>query len=566
MKNPIQIPAEHITQQQRPAQLLNEPQTSFADNRPQTTQFKTLQTMMSNSGRQQQHQFLQAHSIQRKIAVTGGAPGATYEENTNVFDTEEVAAAGNIADYAAQPDNPATNPNKDYAGTNTAGYLLNVSSMNKSGAPADVRQGDIEAVHTVRRYNQGFETANEAKNRLRMVINVNQYDDAKTTDDVRTLLTNAVTTQRGLADITNSAGKVAIIGHLWRHQWKRSDTNALVTVNDVKTEYQTQLAAGKTPEELKAGYGKVKFGFGTMREKTFKHAQTGNFYNQLNSRHLQTFVHLGDGDVIDVKKGADNKGIYDRMDTWRGASAANRNKKLIGGGVEYKGQNQGGDAPNDQGKLVKVLSDIDMNNRDSMATVDGKAPWMTEPNTFIDYTTLAGIHGAWKNQPGFMVDVGSFLSNLVGAGEATFNAQDLSIVSSANTHTVTPTGNARPTVKNFVKEIKKYKDSSFDPMSWSRRVKSTLDMAGAGRTAGEAGKLCLAIMHTKVAAIDNAEAPLQIKNIFIDHGETKNAIAVPKTREEHVALWGEANVAKVESFADQLVIQIKAAWTAYQSM
>lgn len=503
-------------------------------------------------------------SIQRKIAVTGSLiPDATYEEDTSEFHTTEVAPTGNVADYAAAPDVPATNPNKDYAGTNNLGFLLNVSSMNKSGAPTDINQGDIEARHTVARYNQGFANANEAKNRLRMVINVNQYNDPKTSDDIPNLLATAVQTQRAADEISNSHGRVAVVGHLWTNKWTRSDTGVAVTTEAVRTEYRNQLAA--TGEAaLKAGYNRPQFAFGTMREVTFKHPQTANFKTHFDNRHLNTFVHLGDGDIIDVTTGGNNTGVYDRMDTWRNASPENRNKRLIGGGVEYRARDVGGDAPDAQGDFLSLLSNLDMNNRDSMASVDGKAPWMTEPNTFIDYAALHGIVGEWKNLPGFMVDVGSVLGGLVGDGEATFNALDLSIISSANTHNVVAADLDAPTLAEFIHGIKTYKDSSFRPGPWTGGVIKTLDMVGAGRTKKQALKLCVYIMREKVGAIDNANAPPELKAIFTDFkaGEWTAAWARPA----RVALWGAPNVGKVEDFADKLVWQISNAWTEYQNL
>lgn len=505
--------------------------------------------------------------IQRKISVTtaGALPGATYEENTRDFNVTEVAAGGDVGDYVPAPGVPAHNPHKDYAGSNQTGYLLNVSSMNKSGAPNPTNQGDIEAKHTVTRYNKGFANATEARNKLRMVINVNQHNDARTTLDIPNLLATAVNAQRSSEEIQQSFGRVAIIGHLWNHSWTRSDTGTPVSVDAVKAEYQAQLAAGTSEATLKADYSKAQFGFGQMREVTFKHPQTANFKTHFDNRHLNTFVHLGDGDIVDVTIGGNNTGIYDRMDTWRAASAGNRTKKLIGGGVEYRAQNAGGDAPNEQGDFVKVLSDIDMKNRDSMASVDGRAPWMTEPNTFVDYATLNGIAGPWKGLPNFMVDMGSALSSQVAAGEATFNARDLSIVSSANTHNVAIADPAHaPTLPEFINGLQNYKDSSFRPGPWISRIIKTLDMVGAGRNENQATKLCVYIMREKVNAIADAEAAPELKQIFTNHQSGKWTAAWG--RPQRVTLWGGANVTKVESFADQLVVQIKAAWTAYNSM
>ena len=497
-------------------------------------------------------------TVQRKIQVPGTA---RYYEQGNDFNVTEVAPQANLADYAATPDSPATNPRKDYARQNMAGYLVNISSMNKTGAPAAEHHGDVEAKYTVARYNQGFANATEAKNRLRMVINVNQYNDVLIEPGAAappTALGNAVATQRGDGAITGASGKSAVVGHLWGPTWKRGDTNAVVPAATVRAAYQSQRV-GTPAATLKNGYAeKGAFRFGQMRETTFRHPQTANFKTHFDNRHLTTFVHLGDGDVVDTRVGG--QGVYDRMDTWRGASAGNRNKKLIGGGVEYKGTDQGGDAPAAQGPLVKVLSDVDMNNRDAMARVDGRAPWMTEPNTFVRHDVLAGIDRGgqkrWNDLKGFMVDMGSALTQLVGPGEAAFDAKALSIVSSANTHKVAAADLEFPTIDEYVAGLRNYKDTSFKPGSWINRVAPLVRVGG--KRISDAKRLCRELMWEKIGALSDDDAHPKIKAIFLS-GRT----GTPWTPEERLAAMGAGNVTKAEQFATALAAQCKAASKAY---
>jgi hypothetical protein len=412
--------------------------------------------------------------IQLKIPVVGAKKGTMYEQDLATFDVVEIQPPAAVADYDPTPDQAATDPNKTYTG-GEAGYLVNMSAMNKVGASPDVNQGDLRASTSVDRYQQGFADPVEAKNRLRMVINVNQYDDPMADNPAATTLNAPLLAER--AAVANAHGKACIIGYTWKHGWKRGDNNAQVTVDQVRT---ARKASKKKAENLAGGYLR-RFKFGEMRQKTFSHAATGIFENQLADRDLKVFIHSGDGDVISVKQNgaADGKGIYDRVDAYR-EKAGKAGIKLIGGGITNQGVKHGGDAPENQSWGIKTAHDIDMSHRESMAGVSGSAPWMTEPNTFIDYATLKGANDAeanWANWKNYLVDFGSALGGLVGQAEADFSFSELSIVSSANTHKLpnpqkVQTTDATLDSAKFAEAIFKHKDTSVHPSAWVRRLAS----------------------------------------------------------------------------------------------
>lgn len=536
----------------------------FDDRRSSTATQRRLGELSSQSRQAGQLQALSGmanQSVQRKIKVPGAVEGTFYEESKE-FTVHEKGAADDVEDY--QPVEGAANPRKDYAASeapedrDAAGYLVNISSMNVKGDPKAEKQGDIEAKHSVKRYNEGFANAVDAMNRLRIVVNVNQYDNVKTptgAETPETALTTALGVQRADGEITGAPGKTAVVGFLWGGKWKRSDNQEEVTAAEVRAAYQAQRdAPGANIADLESGHDRPPFRYGQMREFTFKHAQTVNFKTHFDSRHLPTFVHLGDGDIVSAKVAG--KGVYDRMDTWRRASAANKAKKLIGGGVEYKGRDQGGDAPVAEGPFVKMLSDIDMDNRDSMAGVDARAPWMTEPNTFIDYDKLPQNKN-WKNMKNYQTDIGSALGSLVTKEETAYNAKDLSIVSSANTHPVKAANLAAPTRAEFIRELLVYKDHSMEPEAWVGRIATTLELSDKKRKAF-AEKLCIKVMREKVGAISNDDAHLDLKNVFLNFKSAEYTDAW--SRVDRVAAVTEPNVKKAEDFADALVVQIKAAW------
>jgi len=408
--------------------------------------------------------------IQRWVPVNGVA-GAKYLQDSNKFVVAEVNAPAATADYAPAPGVPATDPNKAYAG-GEAGYLVNISSMNVGGAPANVDQGDLKARISVRRYQEGFDDVVEAKNRLRMVVNVNEYNNPL---GVAPTVNGILGGER--AAVAGVPGKASIIGHTWEHTWSRSDTGAAVGVPAVRADYGAALAGGATPAKLAKGY-RTRFRYGKMREYTFNHPETANFKAQLAARNLQVFMHAGDGDVISVKNKGVGKGIYDRVDAYR--AAGKQGIKLIGGGITNQGVNHDGDAPADQAWGIKTVHDLDMSHREAMAGEYPNAPWMTEPNTFIDYDVLDAANKAqanWELWDNYMVDFGSALGNLFDVNDADFNFSQLSIVSSANSHhmplnkkTGVQTVDANLDSAKFAEAIFRHKDTSVNPSAWLRRL------------------------------------------------------------------------------------------------
>ena len=414
--------------------------------------------------------------IQRRIPVNVGDPSEEYELFANEFHTREVGLPALPADYVATPGQPASDPNRIYAG-GKAGYLVNISSGNTQTDAVKEDQGDLKARTSVTRYQEGFAEAIDAKNRLRMVVNVNQYDDPLLPSKAHALY-QTLNSER--AAVANVNGKAVIIGHLWTHTWKRRAADGTLGADastaEVRRAYEDAVGAGADVAALKEHYAKPQFRFGQMRQITFNHPATGHFKKQLAARNLQVFMHAGDGDVISVKQQGTGQGIYDRVDAYRAGGKAGI--KLLGGGITNQGINNDGDAPSNQAWGIKTVHDLDMSHRESMAAAYGSAPWMTEPNTFIDYDTLHnGVQakGSWNTWNNYKVDFGSTLANLVQGDEADFSFSKLSIVSSANSHHMkheddTQMKDSELNSANFARAIFKHKDTSVNPSAWLRRL------------------------------------------------------------------------------------------------
>lgn len=438
-----------------------------------------------------------------------------YEVKNRIFKADEVTT---------QPNKTEVSDPVDYSGQNKSGYLTNVIAMPGTA----MTQGDLDikdrpASEIATEYAKGFANATDKKNRLKMVINVNKRDDPWEANP-RQALTTEVNSER--IKVAALPCKVAVIGTLWSNQWYQDDNKQDVAVSDVRHAF-TQNHQLDEPT-AKAGYSQ-KFKWSGMREKTYQSSSTTTFKGQMALRGLNVYIHTGDGDIVSVQhtgeddQSLEGKGIYNRMDDFL---AQNGDTDVVSGGVTYRGIHQGGDAPEPNAWVTKVVGDLDFKHRQEMQEELPTSPWFAEPNTFVKADLFANsnalfkklnnnknlkpaerdwAYATWVTQQS--PDIGSFMQLLPPDPTKTAVSYDkLSIMSGATNHDQHGVQGAEDnaiTRNDFLKRLVDLKSTSIEFAAWTNGIQQayrSMHMLTIGGTA-EKKKLSSEATWLKAARI-----------------------------------------------------------------